>query len=85
LNRQMMKFGAILGLVAMVSFSIWPLWQWLSIRAASAALQARTQALVEKHPELKPAWNIAMQDGVLTWAEAKEIVEGAGEKVEPEQ
>jgi len=85
MNSQMMKFGAILALVAMVSFSIWPLWKWLSVKSASAALQARTKALVEKHPELKPAWNIAMQDGVLTYDEAKEIVEGAGEKVEPEQ
>src|SRR5262249_26552926 len=40
-NSQMMKFGAILALVAMVSFSIWPLWHWLSVKSASAALQAR--------------------------------------------
>lgn len=85
MNRQTMVFGAILALVAMISFSLWPLWQWLSIKSATAELQARTKALVEKHPELKPAWNIAMQDGVLTYPEAKEIVEGAGEKIEPEQ
>ena len=85
MNQQMMKFGAILCLVAIVSFSIWPFWQWLTVKKANAALVARTKALVEKHPELKPAWNIAMQDGVLTWDEAKEIIEGAGEKLEPEQ
>jgi hypothetical protein len=81
----MMIFAGILCLVATVSFSIWPLWKSISIKRANAALEARTRALVEKHPELKPAWNIAMQDGVLTWEEAKEIIEAAGEKLEPEQ
>jgi hypothetical protein len=79
-----MKFGVILALVAMISFSAWPLWKYLTVRAANAALQARTEALVAKHPELKPAWNIAMMDGQLTWAEAKEILESKGEKVDPE-
>jgi hypothetical protein len=81
----MIKFGAILCLVAIVSFSAWPVWKGLSAKRASAALEARTRALVEKHPELKPAWNIAMQDGVLTHDEAKEIVEGAGEKLAPDE
>ena len=85
MSRQSKQFGIILCLVAIVSFSIWPLWKWLSVKSANAALQERTRAAVEKHPELKPAWNIAMEDGVLTWSEAKEIVEGAGEKLEPEK
>jgi hypothetical protein len=84
-NSQMMKFGAILCLVAMVSFLVWPVWTWLSVRSATAALQARTKDLVDKNPQLQPAWNIAMHDGVLTWAEAKEIVEGAGQKVRPDE
>lgn len=79
-----MKFGVILCLVAMVAFMAWPLWQWLTVKAASAALQERARVALEKHPELKPAWNIAMMDGVLTWAEAKEMLEAAGEKVDPE-
>jgi hypothetical protein len=69
----------------MVSFSAWPLWKRLHVQRASAALEARTRALVEKHPELKPAWNIAMQDGALTRDAAKEIIEGAGEKLQPEE
>lgn len=85
MNRDFMKTGAILCLVAMVSFSMWPFWQWLSVKKANAALHNRTEALIAKHPHLKPAWNIAMQDGVLTEAEAKEIVEGAGEKMETEK
>ena len=85
MSRQSKLFGVILCLVAIISFSIWPVWKWLSVKSASAALREKTRAVVEKHPELKPAWNIAMQDGVLTYDEAKEIVEGAGEKVEPEQ
>jgi hypothetical protein len=83
-SGQTKRFGAILCLVAIVSFSLWPLWKWISVTRASAALQERTRAAVEKHPELKPAWNIAMEDGVLTWSEAKEILEAAGEKVDPE-
>jgi hypothetical protein len=83
-SRQSKQFGVILCLVAIVSFSMWPFWKWLSVKSANAALQEKTRAVVEKHPELKPAWNIAMQDGVLTWAEAKEILEAAGEKVDPE-
>jgi len=84
MNRQMMKFGAILCLVAMVAFCIWPVWQYLSVRIASAELQRRTEALVEKQPQLKVAWKIALLDGVLTQQEAKEIIEGAGEKMEPQ-
>lgn len=84
MNRQTKQFGAILCLVAIVSFSLWPLWKWVSVKPASAALQARTRAAVEKHPELKPAWNIAMEDGVLTQYESKEILEAAGEKVDSE-
>jgi len=78
-----MKTGALLGVVAMISFSIWPFWQWLQLKKASGALSTRTEALIAKHPELKPAWKIAMLDGVLTYDEAKEIVEAAGEKLGP--
>ena len=45
----------------------------------------RTKAVVDKNPNLKPAWDIATQDGVLTWEEAKVILEAAGEKAEPEK
>jgi hypothetical protein len=85
MDRQMMKFAVTLCLVAIVSFSAWPVWKSLHVRQANAALEARTRALVEKHPELRPAWNIAMQDGVLTYDEAKEIIEGAGEKMDSEK
>lgn len=85
MNRQTMKFGAILCLVAMISFSIWPVWQYLYMRSASAGLKRRTEALVEKQPQLKVAWKIALLDGVLTPDEAQEIIEGAGEKIEPQR
>lgn len=79
------QVGAILALVAMVSFGAWPFWKYLYIKSASAALEQRVKTLVEANPDLQPAWTIAMQDEVLTWPEAKVIVEGAGEKVEPEE
>jgi hypothetical protein len=84
-NRQKVQFGAILCLVAMVSFVIWPIWQWLSVKAVSASLRERTKALADSNPQLKAAWTIAMQDDVLTLPEAKAIVEAAGEKVDVEE
>ena len=85
MNRKTVQFGAILCLVAMASFVVWPLWQWLSIKAASASLRDRAKALSDSNPQLKAAWTIAMQDDVLTVPEAKAIVEAAGEKVGPEE
>jgi hypothetical protein len=85
MRRPTMVFGAILGHVAMVFFVSWPVWKWIKFKPVSASLYERTKAAVEKNPRLQPAWDIAMEDGVLTWYEAKVILESAGEKVEPEQ
>jgi hypothetical protein len=68
--------------MAMAFFAGWPFWKWLDKHAANAAVQARTRALVDKNPQLKTAWDVAMQDGVLTGPEAKIIVEAAGEKMD---
>jgi hypothetical protein len=84
-NRRIMTLGAVLGLMAMASFVSWPLWKWLTVRPVSAGLYGRTKAAVEKNPRLQPAWDIALQDGVLTWPEAKVILESAGEKAEPDE
>jgi hypothetical protein len=78
-----MTVGAILALIAIVFFISWPVWKWLMIKPVPAAVYERVKAAVEKDPRLKPAWDIAMQDGVLTWEEAKVILESAGEKAEP--
>jgi hypothetical protein len=69
----------------MVSIAAWPFWKWLKVKPVSASLYERTKAVVEKNPRLQPAWDNAMQDGVLTWPEAKAILESAGEKAEPEE
>jgi hypothetical protein len=69
----------------MVSFLVaWPMYKKHHLRAASAALMERTKNVVEKNPQLKPDWDRAMEDGVLTWPEANAILEKAGEKAEPE-
>lgn len=75
-----MTFGAMLCLVAIISFSIWPVWEWLAIKTATAEQQRRVQELVAAHPELQPALNIALLDKALTPEEAAEIVKGAGEQ-----
>ena len=85
MNRQTKQIGAVLCLMAMAFFAGWPFWKWLSIRAVSPTLYARTKAVIEKNPQLQPAWAIAMQDEVLTYPEAKVIIEAAGEKVEPQE
>jgi hypothetical protein len=84
-KRPAMVFGAILCLVAMVFFVSRPVWKWIMFKPVNASMYESTKAAVDKNPRLQPAWDIAMQDGVLTWEEAKVILESAGEKVEPEQ
>jgi len=80
-----MLFGAAMCLIAISFLSAWPFWKWLKFPPASDSLYRRTQAQVNKDPKLKLAWDIALQDGVLTYEEAKAILESAGEKVEPEK
>lgn len=71
MSPRMKHLGVVLCLMAMAFFAGWPFWKWLNARAVSAALRARTEALVEKNQPLQTAWVIALQDGVLTWPEAK--------------
>ena len=79
------QVGVIICLMAMSFFAAMPFWKWFAAHAVSAPLQARTQSLVKANPQLQPAWDIAMQDDVLTYPEAKVIVEAAGETIEAEQ
>jgi hypothetical protein len=83
-SKQTKQIGAVLALMAMAFFAGWPFWSWINKRATSQALQSRTKALVDKNPQLQPAWTIAFLDDVLTLPEAKVIVEAAGEKIESE-
>lgn len=85
MTRSTKQIGVVLALVAMISFGAWPIWKYLYLRSVSPELFERTKALVEAHPDLKPAWTIAIQDDVLTADEARVIVEGAGEKLTPEE
>jgi hypothetical protein len=86
MNRRTKQVGVVLGLVAVLCFAAWPVYRWLIVkRAVSAALFERTKTLVERNPQLRPAWDKAMEDGVLTWPEAKAIIERAGENVDPEE
>lgn len=85
MNRSFMKFGAVLGLISIVFFTAWPIWKWIKFPPASPALYARVQAQVQKDSKLKLAYDIAMQDEVLTQQEAKAILESVGEKVDAEK
>jgi hypothetical protein len=50
-------------------------------RPADAALIKEVKEAVEENPELKPDWDKAMKDGVLTEAEAWKILVKAGKRV----
>jgi hypothetical protein len=84
-TQRMKTIGVCLCLMAMAFFAGWPFWKWFYLRSASAAVERQTKALADKNPQLKFAWDVAMQDGVLTLPEAKIIVEAAGEKLESEK
>jgi hypothetical protein len=73
--------GVILCIAVLVFFIAAPVWKWIERKPASDALYERTKAVVDKTPALKPAWDIALQDGVLTRAEAHVILQFAGEKL----
>ena len=85
MNRRIMTWGAVLGLMTMVFFVSWPVWKAIKFKSVNAAMYARTKAAAEKNPRLQPAWDIALQDDVLTWPEAKVILESAGKKAEPDE
>jgi hypothetical protein len=84
MTRRTKIFAACLCLLAVVVLAAWPIWLALKPKPVSEALFARTKVAVDRNPQLRPAWDKAMEDGVLTWQEAKDILERAGEKVEPE-
>jgi hypothetical protein len=84
-NRKRSRVAIGIAVAAFLLFSAWPVYNKIRrVRNADATLQARARALVEKNRQLQPVWDKAMQDGVLTYDEAKEIVEGAGETLAPE-
>ena len=84
-RRTLLIFGTVLTFLALVPFVGWPLYKKLTLKKASAALIERTGKAVEKHPELKPDYDKAMEDGVLSYDEAKEILGKAGETVGPDE
>ena len=84
-RRKFLIFGAVLTFLALLPFLGWPLYKKLTLKKASPALIERTKKAVEKHPELKPDYDKAMEDGVLSHDEAKGILEKAGETVGPDQ
>jgi hypothetical protein len=86
MTRRAKIIGVAVALLAIASFLFsWPLYKKYRIRAASSALRARTEKVVEMNPQLRPDWDKAMEDGVLTWTEANEILEKVGQKADPEE
>ena len=83
-RRTFLIFGTVLTFLALLAFVGWPLYKKLTLKKASPALIERTRKGVEKHPELKPDYDKAMEDGVLSYDKAKEILEKAGETVGPD-
>jgi hypothetical protein len=84
-RRTLLVVGTVLVFLALLPFLGWPLYKKYTIRRASPALIERATKAVENHPELKPDYDKAMEDGVLSRDEAKEILEKAGETVGPDE
>jgi hypothetical protein len=85
MTRRTKQILAIVALVAMAAMIVaWPLYKKYRITPVSTSLMERTKKAVEKNRDLQPDWDKAMEDGVLTFPEAKAILEKAGETVEPE-
>ena len=85
-RRTFLIFGAVLTFLALLAFLGGPpLYKKLTLKEASRALIERTRNAEEKHPELKADYDKAMEDGVLSHDEAKEILEKAGETVGPDE
>jgi hypothetical protein len=84
-RRTFLIFGTVLTFLALVPLVGWPVYKKLAVRQASPALIERTRTAVEKHPELKPDYDKAMEDGVLSYDKAREILEKAGETVRPDE
>ena len=76
--------AGVLVVTAVIALAVWRVNHRLSAKPVSDSLFQKTKALVEKNPRLQPDWDRAMEDGVLTWTEAKGIIDKAGEKVDPE-
>jgi hypothetical protein len=84
-RRTFLILGSGLTLLALLPFLGWPVYKMLTLKKASPALIERTKKAVEKHPELKADYDKAMEDGVLSYDEAKQILEKAGETVGPDE
>jgi hypothetical protein len=84
-RRTFLIIGTVLTLLALLPFVGWPLYKKLTVRKASPALIERTRQAMEKHPELKADYDRAMEDGVLSHDEAKELLEKTGETVGPDE
>ena len=84
-RRTLLIFGTVLTFLALLPIVGWPLYRQLTLKKASPALVERTTRAVEKHPELKPEFDKAMEDGVLSHDDARRILEKAGETVGPDQ
>ena len=84
-RRTLLIFGTALTFLALLPFLGWPLYKRLTFKKASAALIERTERALEKHPELKSDYDKAIEDGVLSYDKAKELLEKAGETVRPDE
>jgi hypothetical protein len=80
-----MIFGTALMFLSLLPIVGWPVYEKLRVKKASAALIERTRKAIEQHPELKPEYDKAMEDGVLTYDEAKGLLEKSGETVGPDE
>lgn len=84
MDQRTKKIGVVLGIVAMVLFAL-PICYWAYVNAANGAVLEEAKARVAQHPELQPVLDQAMEDKVLSVAEAKDIIARAGKIAGPKE
>jgi len=68
----------VIAIAVIVGIGVW-VWHDLNTKPANDRIQAGIKAIVAKEPSLKPAYNEALKDGVLTTLEANAILKKAEE------
>ncbi len=57
------------------------IWAWIDLRnkPANPRIQSGVRQILQKEPSLRPMYDDAMSDGVLSTLEAKQIIDKANE------
>ena len=73
-----MKKNLLIAAIVVIVGGVWALFE-LRTKPANDKIQSGVRKIVDQEPRVKPLYDQAMTDGVLTILEANEIVDKANE------